>query len=120
MNSFTRSALPLAANLSISSLPTRPTSSSCQRAKDFCENAFEPATQPAVDRLVHAEHDALTQHGAESGDDAGRRERQVIAQHLLGVLVAVHDEDRLPSSPGIADMSIRWIGSSRRSRASSG
>ena len=41
MNALTRSALPFAANWSISSLPMRPTISSSQRASAFCENAFD-------------------------------------------------------------------------------
>ena len=37
----------------------------------------------------------LAEHRAEGRDDARRRERLVVAQHLLDVLVAVHDEDGL-------------------------
>jgi hypothetical protein len=51
-------------------------------------------TQPPVDRLVHAEHHPFAQHRAEGSDDGRRRERLVVAQHLLDVLVAIHDEHR--------------------------
>src|SRR4029077_17765140 len=50
--------------------------------------------QPTVDRFVHAEHHAVTQHGTEGREDRRRREGLVVSEHLLDVLVAVRDEHR--------------------------
>ncbi len=50
-------------------------------------------------RFVHAQHHAIAEHRAECRDDTGRRECQIVTQHLLGVLVAVHDEDGLALLP---------------------
>ena len=47
-----------------------------------------------MNRLVHAEHHTFTQHRTERRDDRRRRESLVVAQHLLDVLVAIHDEHR--------------------------
>src|SRR5208337_4568969 len=54
-------------------------------------------TQPAVDWLVHAEHDPFAQHRAERGDDGRRRERLVVAQHprQFGVRVSHVTGDRV-------------------------
>ena len=51
--------------------------------------------EPAVYGFVHAQHHAVAQHVAEDLDHGVRRERLVVAQHLLDVLVPVHDEDGL-------------------------
>jgi hypothetical protein len=59
------------------------------------ERLRDQRTQPAVHWFVHTQHHALTEHWTECRDHARRRERRVVTQHLLGVLVAVHDEDRL-------------------------
>ena len=45
--------------------------------------------------LVHAQHHPVAQHVAEDLDHGVGRERLVVAQHLLDVLVPIHDEDGL-------------------------
>lgn len=64
----------------------------CQRL--LRERFRDEAAKPTVDRLIHAEHHPFAQHRTEGRDDGGRRERLVVAQHLLDVLVAIHDEHR--------------------------
>ena len=64
--------------------------------------------------LVHAEHHCLAEaRHRRSGSRSIGRVRLVVAQHRLDVLVRYTMKTGLPSSPGIADMSIRWIGRPR-------
>ncbi len=121
VNVLTKSVLPSAANWSISSLPMRPTISSSQRASAFWVNAFVtsdrslpctgssmpsitpwPSTSPKIWITTLDEYVSLS--------------RNIVWMSSCRYTM----KTGLPSSPGIADMSIRWIGVSWRCLANSG